>query len=471
MAEQAYLTGLEQIAWPTRNRVENGQLVLERPISDSANLNLMWDVPNHGTIVLSTGSLVERAAPYSLPLELARGKISQLRNQLAEWQLMGLTVPSEVLAKTDEAVECFGRAATGKSDAASLAGSALSLGCEAADMLVNSYVEQAIVVRRRNGAKLPTALGADLGSSLLDDAANRSFLATFNAAGVPFRWRAIQSNEGAFAWDVSDRQIEWCRTSGLRVYGGPLFCLDRASLPDWLSLWSGDYDNILAFALDYARAVVTRYRGQVHLWQCAGRLNTPETLKLTEEDALNLTARLIELIRSLDPSTPIVISVDQPWCEYLGRREAEIPPIHFADALIRAGLGLSGLMLEMNVGYWPDGSLCRDLLDTSRRMDQWAMLGLPIHVSVCVPSDSGVDPLAQYGNAVQFRQWDARLQRNWVGRFIPLMIAKPYVQGVLWNQLRDIEPHRFPYGGLFDHQRRPKMTLRTLASIRQSHLR
>ena len=51
------------------------------------------------------------------------------------------------------------------------------------------------------------------------------------------------------------------------------------------------------------------------------------------------------------------------------------------------------------------------------------------------------------------------------------MLAKPYVHGILWGQLRDAEPHDFAHGGLFDLRRHPKPALRQLASIRQAHLR
>ena len=54
---------------------------------------------------------------------------------------------------------------------------------------------------------------------------------------------------------------------------------------------------------------------------------------------------------------------------------------------------------------------------------------------------------------------------------MPLMLSKPYVRGVFWNQLRDAEPHDFPHGGLFDHRRNAKPALRTLASIRKAHLK
>ena len=91
--EQAYLSGMDRIPWPVRVRREDEQLVLERAVSESANLHLPWDVAEHGRIVLSTATLSESPHPYQLPLELARGKVGQLRNQMAEWQSIGLTLP------------------------------------------------------------------------------------------------------------------------------------------------------------------------------------------------------------------------------------------------------------------------------------------------------------------------------------------------------------------------------------------
>jgi hypothetical protein len=305
----------------------------------------------------------------------------------------------------------------------------------------------------------------------LDDYYGAQYLQSFNAAGVPFGWREVQAGEGKFSWDVSDKQIEWCHTHGLRVYGGPLLRLDRPGVPDWLCLFEGDFENILSFATDYIRAVVMRYRGKVQVWQCAGRLGSPETLGLSEEESLRLAARTIELVHALDPGTPVVLSLDQPWGEYLSRKECDFSPIHFADALIRPGLGLSGLMLEVNTDYWPGGTLYYDLLSFSRRLDYWAMLGLPLHLSICAPSGSHEDLLAQHRVKRLSPQWTPKTQQLWANRYVPLMLAKPYVQGVLWGQLRDSEPHKFPHGGLFDIRRHPKTTLRILASIRQAHLR
>ncbi len=58
-----------------------------------------------------------------------------------------------------------------------------------------------------------------------------------------------------------------------------------------------------------------------------------------------------------------------------------------------------------------------------------------------------------------------------MGRYVPLILAKPYVHGIVWNQLRDFEPHDFPHGGLIDLRRQPKPALAQLAAIRRAHLK
>ena len=84
MAQQAYLSGIDLATWKVRAGVENGQLVLQRGVSDSANLHLPWPIEGRGWLGLKTGSLIEQPQPYQLPLELARGTVGQLRDQVAE---------------------------------------------------------------------------------------------------------------------------------------------------------------------------------------------------------------------------------------------------------------------------------------------------------------------------------------------------------------------------------------------------
>ena len=474
MVREAYLTGLDRIAWQVQSSAEDGVLTLRRAATESATLHIPWPIEGHGVVILSSGYLMERPEPYLLPLELARGTLNQLRNQLWEWQAMGLNVPQAVWNRVHDARRLLARGATCQDDLPACTAhceASLRQSYEAGVLLAALYTDQCIAVRRRGGGRLAAWLGADLGTSLLDEATAKTFLRTFNAATVPICWHDVEATEGSYYWPLSDRQIDWCQAHGLRTVAGPLLKLASDGLPDWLTLWEDDLDDLLTFVEEFIRAAVGRYRGKIDLWQCAGRVNVGEVLSLSEQDKLRLTARSVELVRQLDPDVPAAIALDQPWAEYMSRQDVDFPPLHFADALIRAGLNISGLVLEINLGRSPGGTLPRSPLELSRQLDAWGTLGLPLYVYVSAPGGTGADPLARRAAQQPPGRWNARAQQAWVARCVPLMLAKPCVAGVFWNQLCDCQPHEFPHAGLFDPQGRPKPAVKTLAAIRRAHLR
>ena len=102
-----YMSGMDRTPWVVHAEADDGELVLERDVSDSGSVTVPWQVEGHGLLALSTGTLVERWEPYHLPLELARGTINVLRTQLYEWQSIGLTVPDEVHGLLKEALLKF----------------------------------------------------------------------------------------------------------------------------------------------------------------------------------------------------------------------------------------------------------------------------------------------------------------------------------------------------------------------------
>jgi hypothetical protein len=473
-ARQSYLSGFERIPWQVHAELDNNELVLERATSDSASLHIPWPVEGYGRLILSTGTLMERSEPYYLPLELARGEVGQVRNQLAEWRAIGLMGCEDVDEKAAEATRYFSKAVAaeqGSPESNQWAEQAIRTALEASHLLATAYTEQALAVRRRAVQRLDSFLGANLGVSPLEDYTAREVLQTFNAAGIPMSWREVETQEEHFFWDIVDKQLQWCQANRLSVVAGPLLQFDPRTIPDWLYLYEDDFDSLLDFASQFVRTVVNRYRGQVDLWVCAGRVNTAATFSMTEEEKVRLAARAVEQTRLLDPDTPVVVSFDQPWAEYLSRREMDFSPLHFADALVRANLGLTGLMLEINVGYDPGGTMPRDPIEFSRQMDYWSLLGVPLYLSISAPSGSHADPLASRQTKLPPGSWSPKAQQTWVSRYVPLLLAKPAVHGLLWNQLRDAEPHDFPHGGLFDLRRHPKPALRQLASIRTAHLK
>jgi hypothetical protein len=473
--QRIYVAGSEEIPWSTRASWEGDELVVERTINDSGNVYVPWRIEGQGPCILATATLAERPRPYQLEVELARGLINRIRNRLFIWEWLGLEAPEEFQQQLAEATREFSRAATSQqhpAEAAAAAARAIEISLTAAEELVRSYAQQAIVSRREQ-TPIPALLGVALSPSSPDVKVRRHLVEACNLIQLPMAWRAVEAREGKRDWKHTDEQLAWCQKAGLKVAAGPLLRMDDAGIPDWMYLWEGDYDNLSRLVLDHVRAVVGRYAGRVHLWQVASRVNNSKLLSLEEEQRLQLVAQTVEVVRKLDPRTPTVVSFDQPWGEYLSDQDEDLAPVHYADALVRANLGVSGFGLEINVGYQPGGSGLRPTFEIGRLLDQWSVWGLPLMITLCAPSSSVPDAHAKKGIGVELTGAEGSAvdpQCRWAGSVLPLLVARSAVQIVLWNQLCDDQPHEFPHGGLFDQQRQPKPTLALMSDLRKSCL-
>lgn len=474
--EHVYVCGADELPWYGRAYFSGDQLIVERAEDDSGSVYVPWQIEGHGDMLISTSTLMERDRPYLLEVELARGTANRLRAQMAQWEMLGLVVPDTLRKAALEATRLFARAATTQGSppkAAEWAQRSLVATANAANQLVDVYSQQALEMRRAQSQPLPTLLGVHLGTSMPKATIARQLPTAFNVVSLPLTWRAVEATEGERNWELSDTQIGWAQSTGARVSGGPLLELDDRGVPDWAYLWEGDFDSLVSFMLDHVRAVVGRYRGKVHLWQVVARMTHGRALGLSEEQRLQVAVRAITTVRELDPQTPLIITFDQPWAEYLASERLDLAPLHFADALVRADLGLSGLGLEINVGYHPGATIHRSPLAYSRLIDIWSLLELPILIKLTVPSSAADDPTANRKFHV-FRadgsQVSPQTQRVWIERHVPLLLAKNCVQVILWNQLSDAAPHEFPHGGLFDAQGKAKPALQALRKIRQNYL-
>lgn len=474
--KRIYVAGSEEIPWSTRASWEGDLLVVERSVNDSGNVYVPWRVDGQGQCILPTATLAERPRPYQLEVELARGLLNRLRNRLFIWEWLGLETPEELRQSLSDATREFSRAATSQQrpdEAAAAALRAIELSLKVADDLVQCYSQQAIVARQEH-TPIPALLGVALSPQLPEVKVRRNLVDACNIVQLPVAWRAIEIREGRRDWKHTDEQLAWCQKSGLKVAAGPLLRMDDSGVPDWMYLWEGDYENLSRQVLDHVRAVVSRYSGRVHLWHVAARVNSGTLLSLEEEQRLHLVAQILEVVKRLDPRTPTVVSFDQPWAEYLADQDEDLAPIHYADALVRADLGVSGFGLELNVGYQPGGSGLRPTFEIGRLLDQWSVWGLPLMITLCAPSSEEADEHASKGIQVELsadsNEPDVDSQRHWAGSVLPLLIARSTVQIVLWNQLSDVAPHEFPNGGLFDKNQQPKPTLDLMRDLRKSCL-
>jgi hypothetical protein len=258
------------------------------------------------------------------------------------------------------------------------------------------------------------------------------------------------------------------------VTAGPLIDLCPARLPDWLWLWERDLSSLASFMCDYVETTVKRYAKHIRYWELCTASNCSSVLGLGEDELLWVTAKLIEAARQVDPKLEVSIGIAQPWGEYMAVEDRTHSPFIFADTLVRSGLSLSAIDVELVMGVAPRGSYCRDLLETSRLLDLYSLLGVPLRITLGYPSAEDADSQADPELKVAAGHWHGgtspEVQAEWAASFAALAVCKPSVRSVQWAHLADSDRHQFPHCGLFNSQGNPKPALQRLRDIRENHL-
>jgi hypothetical protein len=466
--------GFDNAPGPTQTTIQSDRLTLKRAVDESGFLITPWPVNGVGRVMTSTATLMERAEPYSLAVELARGKVNQVRNHVADWGPLGVELGPELDGALIELSRHFGRAiADYPPEAADR--EALRVLAEAyrlTDRLVPRYTEELFRIRHQHVPKLETPFGCQLHRlpgqpDVLAD--------SFNTLRLGLAWRLIEPTESQYDWAAADAIVDWADSKSMPVTAGPLIDFSAIGVPDWLWIWQGDLSNIANFMCDYVETAIGRYCKRIRRWFLATGCNVGGLLGLSEDDLLWLTARLTEAAMQIAPEAEIVLGVAQPWGDYMARDEHTYTPLVFLDTLLRTGLRLTALDVELVMGVAPQGSYWRDLLDVSRLLDAYAVLSTPVQVTLGVPCSRERDPLADPKLTVGLGDWggtyDEVLQADRGGTLATLAVSKPFVNGVYWTHLSDAQPHRFPNCGLLDEEDRPRPILEVLRTLRQTHLR
>jgi hypothetical protein len=477
-AQRAYLTGIDGRVFPSRIEIDQEFLGCRRNTHESSKFNIGWSVPGFGRPVLHTCSLMEREKPYHLALELARGALSQIKDQLAQWELAGMVVPDAFRDELKLSFQFFRQACTQQENidkVSELSNESLVHALQAAEILTMTYTEQRLNVRRIRSSSPPALLGCGLEYSAPGKNMDTHFKQVFHAAAIPLEWKHIEPQEGEYHWELFDQQIEWCMNQKVVMKGGPLLDFSPNGLPPWLQNWQSDLLNLQSFVCDFVETTVSRYIGKIRHWEVAARASTGGGLALGEEQRLTLVARILDAARQVDNENQLFLRIDQPWGDYQSKGLHRLSPFQFVDALLRSGMGLSGVNLELSFGYHPNGSSPRELLDVSRLIDSWSVLGVPLHITIAIPSSLRNDPLAnrnlQVGSSDWRLPWSEEAQGLMAELYIPLLMAKQQVVAIYWSHFDDGAPHMFPHGGLVRPDNNLKSSFQNLVTLRKSNER
>jgi hypothetical protein len=466
----------DQMPTPTRVQVADGVLTLERAQNESGFLFIPWPVGPLGTVVVTSSTLRERAEPYRLLVELARGKLNQVRMQAGEWEGMGFQAAPEFDRQVADLTRVFGRAvlAPTPTESDALASQVLESAHALADRMARDFIGQTLANRQREEGRLDATLTARHGLEPTGAAAEE-YARSFNAASVCFRWRDIEANEANYDWTQADAAVAGALAAGQPVTIGPMIDLAPGMLPEWAANWESDLPALAAFMCDYLETALHRYKDGVRRWIICAGFNHADALGLVDDDRLRLAYRLFEAAAQVDSGLELILSVAQPWGDYLVSEDQTISPLTFPDDLVRAGVRLSAIELELRLGTRPRGNFPRDLLDTAHLFHVFGKLGPALEVALSMPSAAGIDPLAgDHGETAWPPAWRSgpspEAQAEWGYTFAALALCWPRVRAVTWDHWSDAEPHFVPFGGLLDAAGKPKPLLACLRDLRTAYL-
>jgi hypothetical protein len=298
---------------------------------------------------------------------------------------------------------------------------------------------------------------------------------SFNACQIAIRWCDLEPEESHYDWTKVDAAVSAAKAAELPITGGPIIDLGVETLPSWVKEWVNDLPTLAAFMCDFLETVITRYKDDIRRWVVCAGFNHTDSLDLDDDSRLRLAFRLFEAANQIDPNLELVLSVAQPWGDYLVNENQTISPLTFPDDMIRAGLHVSAVELEIRSGILPRGSFPRDLLDAYRLLNLYGLLGVPIEVVLNMPSANGPDPMARSGQTIWPPAWPAgptpQLQSAWGASFAALALSTQHVHAVTWDHWSDQEPHMSPSAGLIDADGHPRPLLSHLRTLRTAHLR
>ena len=457
LLRNCYMTGLEGIAWERDITLSGSRLMIDRQTHESGHVFFPWRSESGLEFMLGTTSLRESSDDYHLEVELARGTLHRLRGYLADRSQQFKL--SEVYAeKLNEAHERLMDAVlqwrTNAQSASESAATTIEICLEVINHLSVEDAEHMMEARHQAGLANPL-FGIKLGQ--LPEAASdqQPLISTFDSVMLPFNWSDLSPDEGKFQFFEVDQMLEWSHRYGKKVFAGPLIELTEAALPQWLYLWQNDFATVQKYVVQYIEEIVRRYKGRVHAWHTSCGLNSSSLLGFSEEQTVRLSVDLVETIRRLDNSTPVIVSFDLPWGDYAANRRSDLSPLQFADALVRAELGINGIGIDLSFGDSAHECTPRDFLELGRMIQQWSSLQLPLVVGVSLPtaSEESDDELPSEG------VWDTTSSLN----LLRILRSKPSVQALFWNQLTDGDSQR--PGGVLNINRRPKKMLEQLQVI------
>lgn len=477
----AYLIGSDHSAMRADITFQDGLIVCAKRELGSAALGLQRMVGECGELTVQTCQLPEREEPYLLSVELARHRLMMLYAKLEEWGMFDLGEDHGVSRRAEKARRLFIEALclqnSEPSKADQYAQESLATAIDGSEELALAHAELLLGRRRAAGSLPRVPVGCGVALEQMHERVRSGLAAGFDFVNLPTPWRMLEPIEGGYQWTVLDNWMEWSARGRLPVMAGPVVCFEPTVLPDWAYIWEHDYEEIRDVVYEHVEQVVGRYRQAVWGWNVVSGLHVNSHLPLAFDQLLDLTRLSAMLVKKLAPQAKALVELKQPFGEYYGQNPRSIPPLMYADLLVQSAVAFDGFCVRLTMGQAVLGQYTRDLMQISHLLDQFATLGKPVYVIVGAPSDPvtdlmlaspdpgrPVDPVCGHWR----RPWSQTVQSHWGEAVAQIALSKPFVEGVIWQDIVDHPGIELPLGGLINEDLQPKSAFRRLTNLRRT---
>jgi len=432
-----HVVGLDGIPWPCRVDVTDGILTISRSRNESGKVHIPYPFLERGELAVCTGTLPESEKAYDLMTELARGTLNRLRNQLSIWQEGGLNIPDSLKELIEHSIHDLSASIVSDDLATkdNMARTSIETALECIFQLSVTFGEQISAYRVSQKEISPFWLAANIGSRGSAEVVDQS--QQFDLLEIK-DWQSKEKLENGFFG------------TNKKLILGPL--LDAsAGAPTWSGDPSDEFENRKRRILQKCREQLTDLPANTALVHAVSGLNGIGHRHLSFPQQQQLTNELFQVIEEMSIDVPIVASFDFPWAERLAWSVGGMHPLQVADSLLRKALPVSFIGLDINLDYWPAGSVVRDPLQWIDLVDVWAQLGLPLMIFLRTPllSDLGDTGQVEEKSVNVVRGGMSNGQRLDLVRVVLMMLtARPNVHGCIFRQWSDKDDLRFPGAGL-----------------------
>ena len=466
-ANSIHVVGLDGIPWPCRIAVSDDPLEprtrkllsVSRNRDESGKVYLVYPFKERGEMLICTGTLPVREEAYDLLPELARGTLNRLRNQISIWEEGGLTIEKSVNDKVSVATQFVGEAIlleeSDRRDES--AHRAIEKTMDAIFELSGSFGKQISKFRREHDQLSDFWMASGVGQGDQFEVSRK--YADFELLEVCLNPQC-ETQKAKLAAGRGENL-------GKRIIVGPWLDASIGGMSQNL-INTDDYLARKDLLLIEGRTQLENIPASTSLIHVVSGLNGLGHRHLSYPQQLQVAVDLLRLVEESRVELPTMVSFDFPWAERLAGAVGGVHPLQIADSLLRQGLPVSFLGLEINLDCWPNGSVVRDPLQWIDLVDVWAQLGLPLVLLLRVPTgEEQNNANAQNRNINQSRSNLTDANRiDFLNTVLPMMVARPAVHGVIWPQWQDKDDPRFPRCGIVDDNGTEKVISAAIERVR-----